>query len=62
MQFSPRRSAFLLVLILLNAVSFLPAAAQSSDCLQTQFSADDYYPMAVVTPGDSNNVRAEPSP
>ncbi|MCA9905977.1 MAG: SH3 domain-containing protein, partial [Anaerolineae bacterium] len=30
--------------------------------LQTQFSADDYYPMAIVTPGDSNNVRAEPSP
>ncbi len=49
-------------LTLLSVLSILPAAAQSGDCLPTQFSADDYYPMAIVTPGDSNNVRAEPSP
>ncbi len=62
MQFSSKSSVFLLVLILLNSMFLLPTAAQSGDCLQTQFSADDYYPMAIVTPGDSNNVRAEPSP
>ncbi len=52
----------LFCLSLLSILSIIPAAAQSGDCLPTQFSADDYYPMAVVTPGDSNNVRAEPSP
>lgn len=50
------------ILTLLSVLSIIPAAAQSGNCLPTQFSADDYYPMAVVTPGDSNNVRAEPSP
>ncbi|MBN8639073.1 MAG: hypothetical protein J0M07_27400 [Anaerolineae bacterium] len=61
MHFKPHHRLLLFVL-LLSVLSIIPAAAQSGDCLPTQFSADDYYPMAIVTPGDSNNVRAEPSP
>lgn len=64
MSFKPfhTRLAVLLLLCSLFAAGFRSAAQQSAetgDCLPTQFTMRGAH--AVVTPGDANNVRAEPS-